>query len=169
MTTPETIMAVDPDISKSGLAVLRMSDRHLDVCTLPLYQLVTRIEETAHASESIVIVEASWLTRHNWHLRGDDSRRKASRKGYDTGANHDRGKVIVELLTAKRIEVVERCPLRKCWKGRDGKITHEELMSLLEGSGIGHGIKRTNQEERDAALLALDASGIALRMNNTRR
>ena len=39
-----------------------------------------------------------------------------------------------------------------------------ELVSLLDGSRIAYVFRRTNQEERDAALLAIDASGIPMRM-----
>ena len=47
------------------------------------------------------------------------------------------------------LEVVMMKPLRKFWKGRDGKITHDEALYFMRGLP-----KQTNQESRDAALLA---------------
>jgi transposase len=47
-----------------------------------------------------------------------------------------------------------RKPLLKRWKGQDGKITHEELCEVLKDWGIVFNRKRSNQEERDALLLA---------------
>ena len=54
-------------------------------------------------------------------------------------------------------------PLKKCWKGRDGKITLAELNSLLRGMGIKE-MGRCNQDVRDAVLIALTYSGLPMRM-----
>ncbi len=61
------------------------------------------------------------------------------------------------------IKVIEQSPLRKCWQGKDGKITHEELKRLCDMSGIEFNRPRSNQEERDAALLAIICSGLPMR------
>lgn len=96
--------------------------------------------------------------------RYGDSRRVSAKKGYDVGRNHETGRKIVEMAESTGLPVIEKVPLRKVWKGKDGKITHGELVSLLNGSLIAYGFTRTNQEERDSALLAIDASGIPMRM-----
>lgn len=57
-----------------------------------------------------------------------------------------------------RIEVLPHFPLKKHWKGKEGKITHEELAYF---TGIK---KRTNQDARDAALLAWNFAGFPIRM-----
>ena len=48
-------------------------------------------------------------------------------------------------------------PLRKCWHGENGKITHDELAYFTGIRG------RTNQEGRDAALIAWVCAGFAIR------
>lgn len=48
--------------------------------------------------------------------------------------------------------------LRKGWKGKDGKITHDELASFTGLMG------RTNQDVRDAALLAWAFAGLPIRV-----
>jgi hypothetical protein len=97
----------------------------------------------------VVVVEASWIVQSNWHLNPFEKKQRAAAKGYDVGRNHQVGKLIVEMCRSMNIPVVEHIPLRKCWKGKDRKITHEELIQFCPVNKA-----RTNQEERDAALLA---------------
>ena len=70
---------------------------------------------------------------------------------------------IAELLSRLGLEVIERPPLKKCWAGKDKKITTDELFRI---AGLSFNKKRTNQEERDACLLALYYSFIQLRLLN---
>ena len=165
----DTIIGIDPDCDRSGVAVIDAAARELPVHTMTFPELVQYL--TCVAADSIeggsilVVVEASWKTETNWHGRRGDRYRVAAKKGYDVGRNHETGRKISEMAKAYGLEVEEKAPLRKCWKGRDGKITHWELVFLLAGSGVRHGLGgRSNQEERDAALLALDASGIAMKI-----
>lgn len=165
----DTIIGIDPDCDRSGVAVLDMGIRDIQVHTMTFPELVQYL--TCVAADSIeggsilMVVEASWMTETNWHGRRGDGYRVAAKKGYSVGRNHETGRKICEMAQAYGLEVDEKRPLRKCWKGKDGKITHGELVSLLDGSGVRHGLGgRSNQEERDAALLALDVSGIAMRM-----
>ena len=51
-------------------------------------------------------------------------------------------------------------PLRKIWHGRDKKITHDELCQITKMINV----RRTNQEERDAALLAWEHAGLPIRI-----
>lgn len=165
----DKIIGIDPDCGRSGVAVLDMGTMEMQVHTMTFPELVQYL--TCVAADSIeggsilVVVEASWKTETNWHGRRGDGYRVAAKKGYDVGRNHETGRKISEMAQAYGLDVEEKHPLRKCWKGRDGKITHGELVSLLGGSGVRHGLGgRSNQEERDAALLALDASGIAMKI-----
>lgn len=177
MSRHDIIIGIDPDCTKSGVAKLRSfpggHDLVLHAYTFP--ELVEYLREmkmsAADASLSLlVVVEASWGTTTNWHGSYGDSRRVSSRKGYDVGRNHETGRKIVEMCKGYLgIKVKCRHPLRKMWKGKDGKITHDELSALLEGSGVRCSKNRTNQEERDAALLALDESGIPMRMRRTEK
>jgi hypothetical protein len=51
------------------------------------------------------------------------------------------------------------------WKGRDGKITHEELQHLaIITDKTNHITNKTNQEARDAALLAWEYAGLPIRI-----
>jgi hypothetical protein len=112
-----------------------------------------------NTNESIVIVvEASWNTSHNHHLSGKHTLMSASKTGYNIGRNHQQGIVICEIARKLGFEVVEHPPLRKCWKGANGKITHEELSYFTGLMG------KTNQEERDSALIAWNYANFPIRI-----
>lgn len=153
--SPDLIIGIDPDVDKSGVACIDVAEGTVVADALPLPQLLDYVVELASipVRRVSVVVEASWSTAHNWHGKANDGKKVAGRKGYDVGRNHQTGMDIIDLLRHRGIEVVERPPLLKVWRGRDGKITHEEMTPLC-----GWDRKRSNQEERDALLLAWDFS-----------
>ncbi len=117
----------------------------------------TQKKEQAQCGESlVVVVEAGWMVRKsNFH---DAQGHRAEKIAKDVGANHETGRKIIEMCKHYGIEVVQHAPLVKCWKGKDRKITHEELASI---TGL---IGRTNQDARDAALLAWVFAGLPIRL-----
>lgn len=154
---------IDPDIDKSGLAILNPQTRKFEyigavkmtqipniLCDFLASGWVRRIE---------VFVEAAWLLGSvNWHGTRGDRKGVSVRKGYDVGRNHQRGRDIVEMLEPYFRIVREVPPLRKCWSGRDRKITAEEFASITGHKG------RTNQEARDAGIIAWVQADLPLRL-----
>ena len=162
------IIGIDPDVDKNGYAFLDMDTRkvNVDTATLPvLLDMVDVIQSTALATDKrlTVFVEAGWLIQSNWHLTFRDSKQSAAAKGRSAGRNHQRGMDIVEMLQYKGISVVQVPPLQKVWRGKDRKITHEELTAI-----VGE-VKHTNQEGRDAALLAWVHAGLPVKMKGGRK
>lgn len=164
-TNYDFIVGIDPDVDKSGYAVLNCQERKVAtidaLCFFQLQSHLVTLAECARLADSrlVVVVEASWMITGNWHVTKNDRRNRAAAKGYDVGRNHQVGMLIVEMCKAHGIPVVEHIPLRKCWAGKDRKITHEELVQFcpVEKS-------RTNQEMRDAALLAWAFADYPIRM-----
>lgn len=159
----DNIIAIDPDVTRSGVAYLRPSTRQLEVSNLTFPQMMDYLQHAKRGRDKeqetlIVVIEASWLLQGNWHLSSWERKQRAASKGYDVGRNHETGKKIVEMCRHLGIEVLEHAPLRKCWKGKDGKITHEELASFTGLMG------RTNQDARDASLLAWSFAGLPIRV-----
>lgn len=159
----DNIIAVDPDVDKSGVAFLKPSTKQLEVSSLAFPALLDYLQRVKKVHEEsketvIVLVEAGWLIQSNWHLLHKDSKAVAAAKGNSAGRNHETGRKIVEMCKHYGLEVLEHFPLRKCWKGKDGKITHEELSSFTGLTG------RTSQDARDAALLAWNFSGLPMRI-----
>lgn len=159
----QNVIGIDPDIDKSGVGFLEVTTRKLEVSTLSFPALMDYfdhvVEQQNNTGQSvIVVVEASWMMKSNWHLKFGSRKEYAAATGYKVGQNHQTGKLICEMARAKGLEVLEHAPLRKCWKGKDGKITADELQQI---TGL---IGRTNQESRDAALLAWCYANLPMRL-----
>jgi hypothetical protein len=157
------VIGIDPDKEKSGIGILDIGTRKLELQSMSFPVLLDYLQDmkksmTADNRNFIVIVEAGWMNKSNWHLMLHDSKSQAARKGYDVGRNHETGHKIVEVCKFLGIRVVEHIPLVKRWQGKDGKITHEELAYF---TGI---TKRTNQDERDAILLAWHYAALPIRI-----
>lgn len=161
----DIIVGIDPDVEKSGVAFLDVATKQcrVDVSTFADFVQTDlpfiSFQQKDNQKRIVVVVEASWIVSGNWHLTHGDRKQKAAAKGYDVGRNHQVGKLIVELCRAYNIPVIEHIPLRKCWAGKDRKITHEELIQFCPVN-----LKRTNQEMRDAALLAWSFADLPIRL-----
>lgn len=164
-TNYDIIVGIDPDIGKSGYAVLKCDERKVTTLdALGFFQLQSYLTTLAYRARSldvslVVVVEASWMIHGNWHLVDKGRKQYAAATGYKVGRNHQVGQLIVEMCKFYGIHVVEHIPLRKCWSGKDRKITHEELTQFCPVEK-----KRTNQEERDAALLAWSFANFPIRL-----
>lgn len=159
----DVVIAIDPDITKSGVAFLEVKTRKLETSSLSFPQLMDYLiwvkgKSQVSGQKVVVVVEAGWLNNGNWHVFRSDNASLASAKGRQVGRNHETGAKIVEMVKHYGFECVEKKPLRKGWKGKDGKITHEELAYFTNIIG------RTSQDMRDAALLAWDYAGLPIRV-----
>lgn len=149
----QIIIAIDPDTDKNGIAYFTIREKGIKLLNLKFFELFDFLKEHNENIHS-VIVEASWLIKKaNWHDNSKGSK-YGSRIGSNTGANHETGKKIVEMLEYLNIPIILKKPLKKVWKGKDGKITNQEFTYLLLQNSCKL-LKRTNQEQRDAFLLLL--------------
>ena len=154
----KTYIGIDPDVDGSGYAVL-LPDGILHCGNATLAEIADDARKFRR-DKVVYVIEAAWLTgKVNWHFSGGENRRVSSAMGYSIGRNHQAGMDIAALLRHMGHEVREVRPLKKFWRGRDGKITHEELCRLT-----GWTAARSNQEQRDALLLAWVESGRSMRM-----
>lgn len=140
------LIGIDPDVDKSGVAV--KAGRNYILQTLSFFQLYDFLNANK-ADIKTVRVEASWLIKHNWHKKNNGSSAINANIGNSTGRNHETGRKIIEMCKHLGIAYEEVRPLKKIWKGPDGKITHQELSKIINVPN------RTNQEQRDAVLLIL--------------
>lgn len=154
----DIIIGIDPDVNKSGVGVVSRERKGVEVFSRSFPELLEYLKMAATHTSVVVVVEASWKISTNWHTGRGDSIRTAARKGKDAGRCHEVGRKIVECAQYYGLEVVEKLPLKKIWKGKDGKITDAEIKAFMPIQG------RTNQEERDAALLAWDYAGLPIRL-----
>ena len=156
----DVIIGIDPDTEKSGIGILNMSTRKLELTNMSFPVLLDNLQawkkdEAENNRKVIVIVEAGWMNAKScFHKAQGKSAEKIAK---DVGANHETGRKIIEMCEHYGIEVIAQAPLRKCWRGKDGKITHEELAYFTGITG------RENQDARDAGLLAWNYAGMPIR------
>lgn len=167
-TRADYIIGIDPDTDKSGIAQVRVAGREVELFSASFPELLDylqrmRQKELTEGVKVMVVVEASWRISTNWHTKRAESVRTAARKGKDAGRCHEVGRKIVECARYYGLEVKEQLPLKKIWKGKDGKITHEEISAFIR---MG---TRSNQETRDAALLAWNEAGFPIRIITNKR
>ena len=161
------LIGIDPDTKASGWAVIDLSNRTVHLETLPFMDILALLTEWRrevddhYLDESYsyrFVVEDIWTVAHNWHVSTRDNRQTISKKGYHIGRCSMVGQLIYEAIGAHFFPRIAQPPLRKVWRGADGKITHPELLELCEKHALKlppSKQKATNQEERDALLLAL--------------
>lgn len=161
------IIAIDPDVDKSGVALMQVSTKSIECSTLDLPSLVEYLREMNTKGKLIVVIEAGWMNGSIHRLK-NKGQYHAAKLGEYVGRNHEISKQLAKFCEHYQIDYEFKRPLVKCWHGTDRKISKEELDALLQGSGLAPIKKRTNQEMRDAVLLAMDYAGIPLRMNKKR-
>ena len=161
MNSHQVIIAIDPDCEKSGIALLSEGvDIMLQSMLFPdLVNLLLEASEDG-AIKSTVVVEAGWLNKSNWHLNSNDSKAVAAAKGNAVGRNHETGRKIVEMAKYYGLEVIEVKPLSKIWSSKDGKISHAEIAYFIPNFP-----NRSNQETRDAALIAWNYANYPITRN----
>lgn len=158
----DIIIGIDPDVKGSGLAILK--DRVMSTRRIYLPELVDLLRSYSKRSDVVVVVEAGWLNPGNQHLKGNESARYSSKVGENIGRCHEIGRQILEFCKYYELSCVEKFPLKKVWHTTTGKISHKEMMLLCKGSKVEYRFETKDQEQRDAALIALDHSNIAMIM-----
>lgn len=143
-------IGIDPDTDKSGVALFDVKGKQLlSLDNLIFFELFVFLyyQIAKHSDESIeVVIEAGWLNaKSNFHGAFGGA---AERIGAKVGANHETGKKIVEMCEYLNIPYRLVKPLSlKPWGGK--KINHAQFVQQTGWVG------RTNQEQRDAAMLVL--------------
>lgn len=142
-----TTISIDPDVSKSGVAIYEGKELIYLQC-LDFYTLLRMLE--AHRPV-MVLVEAGWLNKSNFHLSYADKRGKktnlsaaaAAQAGERVGRNFQTGILIAEFCEGVGIPCRLIKPVvRNLWKD------DAAMFSKITGwKG------RTNPEMRDAAMI----------------
>jgi hypothetical protein len=140
------LIGIDPDIEKSGMALWNTDNKQLSLFNLSFFELFDFFKQN---TVDKVIIEAGWLNeKTNWH-KGYYNKSKNQfmqnsvavneRISKHTGANHEIGKKIAEMCTYLNIKYELVVP-------KSSKIKTEYFQKIT-------GIKKSNQEQRDAAML----------------
>ena len=160
-------IGIDPDVDKNGVAIVERETRNLECAALTFADTLGYLQWVCSRASEVgaevkVYVEAGWLNRTNWHLSKWDNRGQVGAKGVSQGRNEQVSRLLGEMCEAYNMDWQFIKPFRKCWSGRDRKITHAELCAV---TGMVYG--RTNQEMRDAALIAWVSAGLPVKIKRT--
>ena len=136
-------IGIDPDCEKSGVAKLEKKELILNNFTFfELYEYFILQKDICKFNENeiIGIIEGGWLNKKsNWHSQKNTF--IAAKIGKNTGANHETGRKIVEMCEYLNLKYEVIKPTKT-------KVNSEYFCKLT-------GIKKSNQEQRDAAMLIL--------------
>lgn len=167
-----TILGVDPDIEKSGFALLNCATHTFDYLAAISFTDAIRFLGRLAANEKykgvLIVIEDS-DTSTNWHCGGiiydkrltmEQKVRKAAAIGRSAGLCHATYRHLKEYAEELGFEVKAKKPLKKMWKGTDGKISHKELSVFVSDLP-----PKTNPEIRDAIMLAWDEAGFPIRIS----
>ena len=132
------IIGIDPDLIKSGVAVLGQSS--FRVCNMTFFELIQFFEVNKSEIKKVVI-EAGWLNKKsNFHNHPKQSTRTGERIAKNVGENHATGKLLAEIAKENGLNVMLVKPTSK-------KKDAEEFKRITGWQG------RTNAEQRDAGML----------------
>jgi len=139
----KVLIGVDPDVTKSGVCICSET-RGLYLKNLTFFKLfdeLTMFKGYSYLSVEVYI-EAGWLNKSNWHKVVNGSSNINAQIGQRTGANHETGKKIVEMCEYLGLKY----HLIKPTKTKVDAITFNKITNHKG---------RTNQEQRDAAMLVV--------------
>ncbi|MGQ0755919.1 hypothetical protein ACT4ZN_15715 [Acinetobacter baumannii] len=140
----QIIIGIDPDLEKSGVAVLKDGLLRLD--NMRFYDLTQYFEVNKDQIKKVVI-EAGWLNKKsNLHGRIGQSKRAGERIAKNVGENHATGKLIAEMAQSFGLPIVLVKPTKT-------KLNAEQFSKITGWQG------RTNQEQRDAGMLVWGMNG----------
>lgn len=139
----KVFIGIDPDTDQSGFAIWENGE--LELFNLKFFEILHRLEFMKsccgiRGDRLKVIIEGGWLnTKSNWHNMGQGEARVA-KVAKNTGANHQVGKLFVEMCEALGVEYEIRKP-------QSGKLDAKTFKKITKYQG------RTNQDARDAGML----------------
>lgn len=132
------IIGIDPDITLNGVAVYDIEEKDLELKNLSFWDLIEEIE--SYLIPIHVVIEAGHLIdKSNWH--GSKTVHTAARIGKNVGSNHQVGRLLEQYCINHEISHELIKPL--------GKVKADYFNAVWDWKG------RTNQEQRDAAMLIL--------------
>lgn len=166
------IIGIDPDVSKSGYCEIMICGDEIQLqhgaYSFPeiVMEIFKRIADHKKLSQYHcdieIYVEAGWLVKpSNYHTPHYAKKAVSDTVSNDVGRNAETGRKIIEMAKYYGLNVFEVSPLKKIWGiNFKDKISHEEIKIVTNGLVKG----KTNQDTRDAILLAWDKAGLPMRI-----
>lgn len=138
----KVFIGIDPDVEKNGVAFKQ--GEVIELSNLTFFQLFDYLKfaksKKTEDQEVLIIIEGGWLNKGNWHTKKKGSAALNAKIGSHTGANHETGRKIVEMVEYLELPY-------KVTRPSKSKIKANVFHKI---TGV---IGRTNQEQRDAFML----------------
>ncbi|MDC5072901.1 hypothetical protein [Acinetobacter baumannii] len=140
----QIIIGIDPDLEKSGVAVLKDGSLRLD--NMRFYDLTQYLEVNKGQIKKVVI-EAGWQNKKsNFHSFYGQTKSAGEAIARKVGENHATGILLAEIAQALGLAVLLVKPTKS-------KLNAEQFNKITGWQG------RTNQEQRDAGMLIWGMQG----------
>lgn len=150
MSKPRFYIAIDPGVS-TGMAVWDSYLKQIvDIWTTDFWGCIDYIEdfrEKHNMFDIKVVIENPNGNKPVFFKKGVNSQAMARKVGQDVGSNKREASLLIEYFERKHIAYTAIVPKKK--STGSGKITQEYFKKLSGWT------KRTNQHERDAAMMIL--------------
>lgn len=156
-------IGIDPDNKFIGCAILENNELTINKYKIPefIYEIIPSWEieysdlcANHKYGEMKIYLEGGWLNPYYYH--STENSMIINNIARKIGMNHQVGIMIDEILTYKRIKYETVKPVQYSkYKPQKEKINHNQLMKMINDYGIKFTAERSNQDERDSALLLL--------------
>nr|DAT16135.1 MAG TPA: HOLLIDAY JUNCTION RESOLVASE [Caudoviricetes sp.] len=175
------IIGIDPDTNASGWACIDLTTREVRLERLTIPEIARLLQEwEVETQEGYLdtgytyrfVLENVWSNSHNRHIGGQKSPQAIAKTGYNLGRCAKTGEDIRDLICEYGFPIICQAPLPKVWKGTDRKITKPEIVKVCEDHRLllpREKINSTNQDERDALLLAIHHLGTPIQLYENQR
>jgi GTP-binding protein EngB required for normal cell division len=150
MSNKTLLIGIDPDVDRSGFCAYRADLGQISqLTTMDLEDTFRQILDYHEDSKElgfdlIVLVEAGWNNKTNFHVKGSDNAWKSASIGSKLGENSSIGKQIIKFCEKHKIEVIAVTP-------KSHKINADYFKAMTKWA------KRTNQEMRDAYRVIVES------------
>lgn len=145
MNTGETrqimYIGIDPDVQKSGVAIKMKGQNDFETICLDLPDLFDLLENSGKIFDLRVNLEAGWLNKKVNYRKNMVARAQREYVAAKVGRNHEIGRQIEIFCRKKSITCTLIRPTMS-------KVVNADEFNRLTGHN-----KKTNQEQRDAAML----------------
>lgn len=156
----EEIIAIDPDIEKNGICVI--SNNRVELFSFNFSTLAfvffKNLRGQLDSNPGLKIklfVEAGFLNKiyFNPYNKNQLAIGKINR---NIGENHAASKLIIESAKYYNLDPIPCFPVKSTnYRDRGKKITHPQFVRMIERNNLICNVEVTNQEIRDAALIAV--------------
>lgn len=156
----EEIIAIDPDIEKSGVSIIANNRVELftfnfNTLAFVFFKNLRSQLDSNPALKIRLFIEAGFLNKvyYNPYSKNQMVIGKINR---NIGENHAASKIIIEAAKYYNLDPISCLPVKSTnYRDRGKKITHPQFCKMLQRNNLFCDVVNTNQEIRDATLIAV--------------